>query len=140
METIDRTSGTSAEAQDIVHPESARVFVPLKIALDLAQELVDLSASLEGLAVRRVAPADIHLTLVRLWRETSILDAVVKLARIAEIHAPFELAIRTSVMDRSGGDRATCGTNVPPTGGVRSFAPLFWWCSNSRTNGRSGRT
>jgi 2'-5' RNA ligase len=94
MQPTDRTSGTSAAAEDIAPPPSARVFVALKIASDLAQELAGLSAGLAGLAVRRVAAADIHLTLVPPWREPAIAEAVAKLGRVAAMHAPFELAFR----------------------------------------------
>jgi 2'-5' RNA ligase len=92
MEPTNRTSGTSTAAEDVAHAQSARVFVALKIVSDLARELAGLSAGLQGLAVRRVAAADIHLTLVPPWSEPAIADAVVKLGRVAETHAPFELA------------------------------------------------
>lgn len=66
----------------------------LKIASDLAQELAALSAEIAKPAVRRVAAADIHLTLVPPWSEPSIPDTIAKLARIGEKHAPSELAFR----------------------------------------------
>jgi len=91
MEPTGGTSGTGT-ATGVARPPPARVFVALKIASDLAQELVGLSASLEGLAVRRVAAADIHLTLVPPWSEPSVSDAMAKLGVVAALHAPFKLA------------------------------------------------
>jgi 2'-5' RNA ligase len=68
--------------------------VALKIAADIAQELASFSAEIAGPAIRRIAVGDIHLTLVPPWRESSIPDAIAKLARVAAAHSPFELAFR----------------------------------------------
>lgn len=94
MEPTDGTAGTGLKGEEAPHPQPARIFVALKIAADAAQELAGLSAALAGPSVRGVAPADIHLTLVPPWQESSIAEAIAKLARIAAKHAPFELAFR----------------------------------------------
>jgi 2'-5' RNA ligase len=93
---MEPSGGTSeiSTAAEVIRPQPVRVFVALKIAANVAQELADLSADIAGPTVRRIAPADIHLTLVPPWREPSIADAVVKLQRVSERHAPFELAFR----------------------------------------------
>jgi 2'-5' RNA ligase len=93
MQPSERTSTPDAAGEG-APPKPARVFVALKIAADIAQELAGLSAEIAGPAVRRVAAADIHLTLVPPWRESSIPDAVAKLTRVVAAHAPFELAFR----------------------------------------------
>jgi len=60
-----------------------RVFVGLKIAPEIAVELARFAAAVENPSVRRVAPPDIHLTLVPPWNETSIADAIDRLGRVA---------------------------------------------------------
>jgi 2'-5' RNA ligase len=69
----------------------ARVFVGLKIVPKIATELAQLAVGLEKLSVRPIAPADIHLTLVPPWNETSIPDAIEKLARVASGFGAFWL-------------------------------------------------
>jgi len=76
---------------ELDRPESHRVFVALKFAPEVLQQLADMSASLEGSEVRRVAAGDIHLTLVPPWNESAIFSAVSKLSRVAEHHDSFEL-------------------------------------------------
>ena len=71
-----------------------RVFVGLKIAPAIASELAQFAAALERPLARPVAPADIHLTLVPPWNETSIPDAIVKLSRVATAFAAFPLPFR----------------------------------------------
>jgi len=61
----------------------ARVFVGLKIVPEIAIQLVQLTAALQRLAVRPVAPADIHVTLVPPWNEASTPDAIERLGRVA---------------------------------------------------------
>ena len=79
----------TASEQD--SPESHKVFVALKFAPEVLQQLADMSASLEGSEVRRVSAGDIHLTLVPPWNESAIFSAVSKLSRVAEHHDCFEL-------------------------------------------------
>jgi 2'-5' RNA ligase len=71
---------------------AARVFVALQVAPEIANELAQMARELERFAVRLIAPADIHLTLVPPWNETSIPAAIEKLRRVAEKAAPFTLA------------------------------------------------
>ena len=94
MDPVKQTSegGMAAGAQD--HMQPVRVFVALKIAPDLAQELAGMSEALKGAAVRRIAAADIHLTLVPPWREQLISEAIAKLANVAVARAPFHLEFR----------------------------------------------
>ena len=87
-------TGTPNAAEEGAHPKPARVFVALKIAADIARELAGLCAEIAGPSIRRVAAADIHLTLVPPWMESTIPAAVGKLAGVAATHAPFELSIR----------------------------------------------
>lgn len=73
---------------------AARVFVALRIAPEIAGELAQMARVLERFAVRLIAPADIHLTLVPPWNETSIPGAIEKLRGVADKAAPFTLAFR----------------------------------------------
>lgn len=57
----------------------ARVFVGLKIAPDIARTLARHAQLLDRAQVRLVPSADIHLTLVPPWNETSIAEATAKL-------------------------------------------------------------
>jgi len=69
----------------------ARVFVGLKIPLEIASRLAKFAAALEAPSVRPVAPANIHLTLLPPWNETSIPDAIAKLGREASGFSAFQL-------------------------------------------------
>jgi 2'-5' RNA ligase len=73
---------------------AARIFVALRASPEIAKELTQMASVLEGLSVRIIAPADIHLTLVPPWNETVIPKAVEKLKSVAEKAAPFLLAFR----------------------------------------------
>ena len=85
-------SAKGAEQAQTVHVATqARVFVGLKIAPEIASQLAELAATLEKPSVRPVAPADIHLTLVPPWNETSIPDAIAKLGRAAKNFGAFRL-------------------------------------------------
>lgn len=59
-----------ARMNDRINATPMRIFVGMKIVLDIARELARLAESLKGFPVRLVSPADIHLTLVPPWRET----------------------------------------------------------------------
>ncbi len=80
-----------AEAQ-IGH--RSRVFVGLKITLEIANQLAHFAAKLDKAFIRPVAAADIHLTLVPPWNETSIPDAIAKLCNVTENFGPFWLIFR----------------------------------------------
>lgn len=80
-----------AQTQIVAPP---RVFVGLKIAPDIASQLAEFAAAVEGPSVRRVAPADIHLTLVPPWNEAFILDAIAKLGRVAAGYGAFRLSFQ----------------------------------------------
>jgi RNA 2',3'-cyclic 3'-phosphodiesterase len=71
--------------------QQVRVFVGLKISPLIASQLVHFAVGLEGPSVRRVTPADLHLTLVPPWNEVSIVDATAKLANVAAGFAAFSL-------------------------------------------------
>jgi RNA 2',3'-cyclic 3'-phosphodiesterase len=75
-------------------PQPARVFVALKIAAAIADELAKVARELERVPVRLVAPADIHLTLVPPWNEVSIPEAAEKLRRVADRCDDFTLELR----------------------------------------------
>jgi len=75
-------------------PRPARVFVALKIAPAIADELAKVAREMEKFPVRLVAPADLHLTLVPPWNELSITDAVEKLRRVSDRCDDFTLEFR----------------------------------------------
>jgi 2'-5' RNA ligase len=85
---------TSALTASPCCPRLARVFVALKIATEIADELAQIARELEQFPVRPIASADIHLTLVPPWNEVSMLDAVGKLRRVADRFGDFRLEIR----------------------------------------------
>jgi 2'-5' RNA ligase len=68
-----------------------RIFVGLKVAPEIASELAGLAVDLKKFAVRLVAAADIHLTLVPPWDEESISDALEKLRLVASRFCAFSL-------------------------------------------------
>ena len=68
-----------------------RVFVGLRIAPEISHALAQDSRILEQSSVRLVAPADIHLTLVPPWNETSIQDVAVRLGTVAKGFCPLSL-------------------------------------------------
>lgn len=72
----------------------AHVFIGIKIASAIADELAEFAAALERASVRPVAPADIHLTLVPPWNESSVPEAIAKLGRVVARFHPFSLAFR----------------------------------------------
>ena len=72
----------------------ARVFIGLKVAREIALELVRFAADLEQPSVRPVALGDIHLTLVPPWEEASINEAVEKLRLVASRFGPFALTFQ----------------------------------------------
>ena len=88
--TSPSLSGTDQPALPQGAPP-ARVFVGLKIAPEIANQLARLVAGLENPSIRPVAPADIHLTLVPPWNEGSIPDATAKLGRVAGQFGAFPL-------------------------------------------------
>lgn len=85
---IDSLTASSGRLQP------ARVFVALKIAPEIADELAQMARELERFPVRLIAPADIHLTLVPPWNEVSIPDAGEKLRRVADRCDGFALEFR----------------------------------------------
>jgi 2'-5' RNA ligase len=75
-------------------PQAMRVFVALKMAPEIADELAQMAQELERLPVRLISPADIHLTLVPPWNEVSIPEAVGKLRRVVDRFGVFILEFR----------------------------------------------
>jgi 2'-5' RNA ligase len=71
-----------------------RVFVGVKIAPEIASELARLALGLDRFSVRLVAAADIHLTLVPPWNETSISEVVGKLRPTADRFGAFTLTFQ----------------------------------------------
>jgi 2'-5' RNA ligase len=69
-----------------------RIFVALRVAPEIAGKLAQMARALERYAVRPIMPADIHLTLVPPWNETSIPAAIATLRGVADKAAPFTLA------------------------------------------------
>jgi 2'-5' RNA ligase len=71
--------------------KGTRVFVGIKIAPEVADELAQLAQRLERFPTRFVPSTDIHLTLVPPWDETSIQDAIEQLREALNRSAPFML-------------------------------------------------
>jgi len=69
-----------------------RVFVGLKIAPAIAQELAQYAHRIEHAPSRFVPCDDIHLTLVPPWNENSIADVIGELRTTSSRLAPFPLA------------------------------------------------
>lgn len=82
------------DSEEAVGVPTARIFVALRVSPEIAKELMQMASVLEGLSVRIIGPADIHLTLVPPWNETAISKAVEKLRSVAEKATPFPLAFR----------------------------------------------
>jgi 2'-5' RNA ligase len=74
--------------------QPVRVFVAIKIAPEIARELALLARDLEQFDIRLVASADIHLTLVPPWKETSVSETIEKLRRIASKFGAFALTFQ----------------------------------------------
>jgi 2'-5' RNA ligase len=87
----DEASGLTASS---CGPRPVRVFVALKMAPGIADELAQIARELERSSVRLIAPADIHLTLVPPWNEVSIPDAAGRLRRVADRFCDFTLEFR----------------------------------------------
>jgi 2'-5' RNA ligase len=75
---LQTTSIEPVTGANVVAP-AIRVFVGIKIAPDIAEELARLVKPLERLPVRPIRPADIHLTLVPPWSETDVPAAIERL-------------------------------------------------------------
>ena len=75
-EPLDR-----AEEAQATGPRPNRIFVGLKMAPETAVSLAALAERIDSVPLRRVAPNDIHLTLVPPWDETSIPAAVRRLSK-----------------------------------------------------------
>lgn len=69
----------------------ARVFIGIKVAPEIAQELAMVAHSLEIYSVRLIRAADIHLTLVPPWNETNIAGAVEGLRHALQPFDSFNL-------------------------------------------------
>jgi len=72
-------------------PAPARIFVGVKVADDVAQQLTELARPLERQGARLVARRDIHLTLVPPWSETQVKAAIERLPEAASIFGGFPL-------------------------------------------------
>jgi len=74
---------------------ASRVFVALKMAPDIAQELAQIARQpLERFAVRPIAKDDIHLTLIPPWNEPAVPTAIETLRLAVEKHYAFTLEFR----------------------------------------------
>jgi 2'-5' RNA ligase len=85
---------TGAAGTTSMVPPPARVFVGIKVAPEIAGQLVQLLGDLHEPSVRPVAPSDMHLTLVPPWREASIPEAIEKLRLVAGGFAASRLTFR----------------------------------------------
>lgn len=84
-------AGTAAMRGDAVG-RPARLFIGIKIAAEIADELTKIARAIPDSSVRRVPATDLHLTLVAPWNENSVDAAAGSLAdALALIHS-FDLA------------------------------------------------
>lgn len=95
MPTIDKAPKDidAARANMNTAPQT-RVFVGLKVAPEIGCELARLTRDLEQFPVRFVPTADIHLTLVPPWNETSIPEVVERLRLTADRFGAFALTFQ----------------------------------------------
>jgi 2'-5' RNA ligase len=77
---VQATSIGSVMGADVA-AQSIRVFVGIKVAPDIAEELAKLVKPLERFPVRLIPAADIHLTLVPPWNATDVPGAIEKLRK-----------------------------------------------------------
>jgi 2'-5' RNA ligase len=90
--TAERPDAAATANAD--RPRQVRVFVAIKIVLEIADKLAQIARGLEPFPVRLVAPADIHLTLVPSWNEVSVPDAIAKLRSVTDRFGAFTLEFR----------------------------------------------
>ena len=110
---------------ELDRPESHRVFVALKFAPEVLQQLADMSPSLEGSEVRRVAAGDIHLTLVPPWNESAIFSAVSKLPELPNIMILLNYILNTSAMERTQDILGSYGLNAWQAASLANYALRF---------------
>ena len=84
-------AATTAKAD---RPLPSRIFVAIKIAAEIADELAQMTRGLERFRVKLVAPADIHLTLVPPLNEVLIAEAVEKLHQVVDRFDVFTLTFQ----------------------------------------------
>jgi 2'-5' RNA ligase len=84
---LDRPGEAAAGA------DAARVFLGIKLSMDIAKELATIALELERFDVRPVAADDMHLTLVPPWPEDSVPNAIDRLHRAVTGCPAFALAI-----------------------------------------------
>jgi 2'-5' RNA ligase len=61
------------------HGQHFRLFIGIKIAPEIAEQLARLALPLKSFSVRLVPPADLHITLVPPWNESDVVETVEKL-------------------------------------------------------------
>ncbi len=72
--------GSQGEGGGANPPQGTRVFLGVKIAPDIADQLLRQAEELREEHVKIVASADVHLTLVPPWQQPSISGAIEKFA------------------------------------------------------------
>ena len=98
--------GAPTERGEAAQP--TRLFVGVKIATDIAEELAKLVQPLEGLPVRLIPAADLHLTLVPPWNEADISAAIEKLRAFGQLQErPFRPHVTLARLHKMG--RAIAG-------------------------------
>ncbi|MEK8095209.1 RNA 2',3'-cyclic phosphodiesterase [Methylocystis sp. IM3] len=75
-------------------PQGMRVFLGVKVAPNISDQLACLAKELREERVKFVAPGDIHLTLVPPWNETSIDEAIAKMRSIVSKFGEFALGLK----------------------------------------------
>lgn len=92
MRTDERRSDLSGGPRS-APARTARIFVGIKIADEVAQRLAQLASPLAQHHARLVAPADIHLTLVPPWNEINTAEAIDTLRAAVGNLKPFPLKL-----------------------------------------------
>jgi len=114
LDTYRERKAISENSSSTVGP---RVFVGLKIAPAVAQELAQSAHRLERAPSRFVPCEDIHLTLLPPWNEHSIPEVIDKLRATSSRLAPFPLAFtRLTYWPNHRRPRLLCVECVPTDG------------------------
>ena len=92
----------------------ARVFVGLKLAPEIAQQLAELARPLERYSVRLVPSGDMHLTLVPPWNEPDVDAAAERVRTAVDGFGDFSLTFVRLLYGPTLRNRISCGPNARP--------------------------
>jgi hypothetical protein len=95
---IQSAAGIPTGERPMASPQQVRIFVGLKMAPEIAEQLALLARRIERAPVRFVPAGDIHLTLLPPWNEASVPEAVEKLRRAVNGIGHFSLTFERLCM------------------------------------------